>query len=262
MRGLVKQAISAITINMRRFILTIVTMLSLTSAQAAEDIQFLTHSLVNTYVDQAGDRRGEPHGGRRAFAVELMHAMMELRGQTHSIKEVPFKRGLLLTQTQDDYAFFSVNRTKKRESSVQWVGPFLTTVTHFYKNKGNPTSFTDLDASRKANGICVLRGNQHHTQLEDLGFENLNPNVSYANCVKMLVRNRVELIPLSDRSPALYKLEAEQLQRTAIKLSESSGYLALSKNIPEREAVQWQQALDQLKESGRYTELLELYLEP
>ncbi len=236
--------------------------MSLASAQAADKIQFLTHSLVNTYVDEAGNLRGEPHGGRRAFVVELMVAMMELRGQTHPIYEVPFKRGLYLTQTRDDYALFSVNRTEKRESSVQWVGPFLTTVTHFYKSRNNKTSFNDFDAARKANGICVLNGNQHHGQLEDRGFTNLVTNESYANCVKMLVLNRVELTPLSNRSPVLNDPEAEQLERTAIQLSESSGYLAMSKNIPAEEVALWQQALDQLKQSGRYAELLELYLKP
>ncbi len=257
-----KPANSAICNGMRCFCFTIALICSFASVQAADNIQFLTHSLVNTYVDEAGNLRGQPHGGRRAFVVELMHAMMELRGQQHPIQEVPFKRGLLLTQTRDDYALFSVNRTTKREDSMQWVGPFLTTVTHFYKHKSNTTRYTDLDAARKVKAICVLNGNQHHSQLTDLGFGNLYTNNSYAKCIEMLVRQRVQLTPLSSQSPKLHKIKAQELKRTGIKLSESSGYLALSKNIPPEEVAQWQQALDKLKASGYYNELLDRFLKP
>ena len=78
----------------------------------------------------------------------------------------------------------------------------------------------------------------------------------------MLLNRRVDLTPLSDKSPALLTTTAEHLQKTAIFLSQTSGYLAMSKNIPEKQVLIWQQALDQLKNSGRFAELEKRYLRP
>lgn len=37
-------------------------------------------------------------------------------------------------------------------------------------------------------------------------------------------------------------------------------YIALSKNIPSNEVLKWQNALDQLKASGKYNEILKKYI--
>jgi polar amino acid transport system substrate-binding protein len=49
------------------------------------------------------------------------------------------------------------------------------------------------------------------------------------------------------------------VQKTPVLLFMAEGYLAFSKNVPDDVVRQWQAALDQLKKSGKYDELVKVY---
>ena len=239
---------------------------AVTSVSSAElsQITFLTHSVDDqVYADEAGELRGKKHAGRRAFNVELIRAMMQGVGYAKTMQNMPFKRGLLLIQTNPGYALFNVNRTEKREKEMKWVGPLQSSVTHLYENKDYPTGVKNLEEAKGQESICVLRGNVHHRYFERQGFENIYLANSYASCVNMLSLGRVSMTPLSNLSQLVLNPQSSQttrLQKTAVKIMESEGYLAFSKETPDAMIRTWQAALDQLKDSGRYQELLELYL--
>jgi polar amino acid transport system substrate-binding protein len=171
----------------------------------------------------------------------------------------------MLVQSQAGHALFNVNRTPSRDGLVKWVGPLQTSITHLYENRRAPTGVTTLEEAKNVKSICVLRGNIHHRYLEKEGFENLFPANSYASCVQMLINQRADLTPLSNISaPALSSQPQEEkvLQETPVKLSESEGYLAFSPDTSDEVITTWQDALDQLKATGRYQELFNLYLKP
>jgi polar amino acid transport system substrate-binding protein len=227
-------------------------------------IKFLTHSIgEQTYVDQQGQLRGVKHGGRRAFNVELIRDMMLLKGQATKIEIVPFKRGLELVQSSPGYALFNVNRTEERESTVKWVGPIQSSTTHFYENRDAPTGVKSMEDAKHVESICVLRGNTHQRFLEERGFKNIYPANSYANCVDMLALKRVSMTPLSNLSTLIRSdsnSTASLLQKTPVQIMESKGYLAFSKETPDKVINEWQAALDSLVVSGRYDELVDEYL--
>lgn len=233
------------------------------SAQALS-IHFMTHSVgEQVFTDEAGGLRGKPHGGRRAFNVELVREMMQQLGQPSAIEIVPFKRGLELVQAEPGYALFNVNRTEAREQTLQWVGPLQRSTTHFYENKAAPTGIKDLDDAKTVGEICVLRGNVHHRFLENQGFENLYPANSYANCIDMLGLQRVSLTPLSNLSSLVRNTQspaAQFLQKTPVKVMDAEGYLAFSLQTPAEVVQAWQAAFDRLVASGRYDQLVEQYL--
>jgi len=230
----------------------------------AVPIKFLTHNVgEQTYLDKAGSLRGRKNGGRRAFNVELVREMMILMGQDTVLEVVPFKRGLQLVQSTPGYALFNVNRTERREGTVQWIGPIQTSVTHFYENKNAPSGIKTLEEAKHVDSICVLRGNVHHRFLEEQGFKNLYPANKYLNCVEMLNLQRVSITPLSNLSSLLRidkNPEAGLLQRTPVEVMESKGYLAFSKETPSEVVKAWQFVLDGLVKSGRYNELVEEFL--
>lgn len=234
------------------------------SSAWAEPIRFLTHSVgQQTYVDDSGVLRGKPHGGRRAFNVELVREMMQLVGIEAAIEVVPFKRGLQRVQSEPGYALFNVNRTPGRETTLRWVGPLQRSITHFYENRAAATGIHSLDDARKVSSICVLRGNVHHRFLEKHGFENIFPANSYANCIDMLALQRVTLTPLSDLSSISRDSQntaTQSLQKTPVKLMESEGYLAFSRETPMEVVAAWQAAFDHLVATGRYDELVSQYL--
>ncbi len=228
----------------------------------ASEIQFMTHSLKwEVYTDEKGEIRGKEHGGRRAFNVELVREMMILLKHPVHFMEVPFKRGFNLSQSKRNYAFFNVNRTPEREETVKWVGPLQSSITYFYELKNAMTGIQNFEDAKRVNSICVLNGNVHHKLLEKKGFTNIAPNSSYSACIKMLIRGRVNLTPLSNISSIIKDPEfSKVVQRTPVKLSDSKGYLVFNISTPDSVIQQWQETLDQIRQSGRYKQLVQQYL--
>lgn len=232
-------------------------------AREARPIKFLTHSLgEQVYMDDSGKLRGRPQGGRRAFYIELVREMMRIMAHPEEIEEVPLKRGLLLVQSGPGYALFNLNRTAERETTVKWVGPLQSSVTHFYENANAPTGIASLEDAKGVESVCVLRGNTHHRFLESQGFKNIFPANSYVSCIDMLVMGRVSVTPLSNLSTLARQQDPADrtLRKTPVKVMESEGYLVFSAETPDAVVKEWQAALDKVKGSGRYDELVELYL--
>ena len=246
-------------------LLLFVVISAISSDARATQTKFLTHSLgEQQHLDDKGELRGTEHGGRRAFYIELVREMMELMGHTKNIEEMPFKRALLLVQSNPGYALFNINRTEERENTLKWVGPLQSTVTYFYENSKAPTGIKSMNDAKRVASICVLRGNVHQRYLESHSFSNTYPANSYESCVRMLLLGRVSLTPLSNLSTLTRQPpepDSPGLQKTPVKLMESEGYLAFSKETPDEEVKEWQAVLDKLKASGRYDELMELYLD-
>lgn len=237
---------------------------SMIGQASAVELSVMTHSAGDQgYIDNKGFLRGKQHAGRRAFYIELVREMMQELDVVSPIEEVPLKRALFLLSSEPGYALFNLNRTAGREAKMKWVGPLHSSVTHFYENKNAPTGIQSFDDAQKVESICVLRENVHHRLLRKKGFTNIFPANSYVSCIHMLSMQRVKLTPLSNLSSIVLNKErllSSGLQKTAVKLSESQGYIAFSKSTPGEVIDRWQAALDKLKESGRYQQLIELYL--
>ena len=230
----------------------------------ASEIQFMTHNIEGkTYQNEKGELRGIKHAGRRAFNLELVREMMTLLDYPRDFIEVPFARGLLFVQNEQNYALFNVTRKPSRENKSKWVGPLQSDKAFFYELKAAPTHIRTLEDAKTVNGICVLNGNIHDEFLKEKGFVNLYRSHSYTSCFQMLALKRVTLTP-SSVLPLAQRLKdagisPQDVKRTAVFLFYTEGYLAFSKNIEDDVIHRWQNALDQLKESGKYNQLVQEY---
>ncbi len=230
----------------------------------AETLQFFTHNLKGqTYINKDGELRGKEHAGKRAFNVELVRKMMIRLGYPTKMKEVPFKRGFLDVQQQDNRALFNVSRTPAREKLVKWVGPLQVERDYFYEMKKRATGAKTLNDAKKVKSICVMNGGVHESTLKKHGFTNYTTNTSYVNCFKMLKLGRVNLTPSATSTVNSKITEAginpKEIIQTPVLLIESGGYLAFSKNVPQATIQKWQAALDSIKSSGEYKMLYEKY---
>jgi polar amino acid transport system substrate-binding protein len=189
--------------------------------------------------------------------------MMIQLNHSKDIKEIPFKRGLIQVQNNSNIAFFNVSRTSERENSVKWVGPLQQETDYFYELKTNPTGIKTLEDAKKVKNICVMLGSIHETILRKNNFTNIHTNHNYIGCFKMLKLGRVDLTPTSGRT-GLRTIERaglspDKVQQTPVVLLDSEGYLAFSKNIPDKIIKNWQDALDHIKSSGKYQQLYDQY---
>ena len=224
------------------------------------EITFMTHSTEDkVYLDEKGEMRGKPHEGRRAFAVEVVRAMMERVGRKDKrFLIVPFKRGLQQVQNGKNMALFNVFRRPNREHTVKWVGPLQEDISSLYEALNHPTDVTSLEEARKVDSICVLNGNYHHDYLMEKKFSNVVVNTSYANCFRMLIIGRVDLAALGDTAFSGL-IGTVGIPGTAVRpvaeIFRTTGYLIMSKNIPDPVIEQWQNALDELRSNGTYHRL-------
>jgi len=231
----------------------------------ATDIRFITHNVEDKfYIDHTGNIRGKANSGRRAFQIELIREMMAIVGHpSKKIEIFPFKRGLKTVLDSPNTAFFNIIRTPQRENKVKWVGPLLSNKIFLYEASNRPKGIKSLEQAKKVNLICVLNGSNYVQYLMGNGFTNIHLSNSHESCFRMLINGRVSLTVIAD-SGFLEVLRSTNTQTGAIQpsfeLLKNKSYLAMSKDITNSVIQQWQGALEQLKQTGRYDLLIQQYL--
>lgn len=222
----------------------------------------LTHSTGTEVHVVDGELVGKEHGGRRAYYVELVRALLaELRIPDHA-RDVPFARGLKWVTSEDEVAFFNVSRTPAREDLVRWVGPISHERDFLYHSATQTASLTRLlDGQHEP--ICVMNGNLHDQLLSSLKFSALTRARSFEHCVRILLAGRVRYLATAEEGlgPRLQAmaLPADALVRTEVMLQESGGFIALSPRTSDAELERWNVALDKLRREGVLERLRERY---
>ncbi|MBV8047318.1 MAG: transporter substrate-binding domain-containing protein [Paludibacterium sp.] len=248
---------------MKKPLALLLSLLALPPAHAA-DWQIYTHSLGDEARVDGTSLHGRAHGGKRAFYLELMRALLAELQLPDRIVEVPLDRGLWLVQHKDHVALFNLTRTPEREHAVQWVGPISYEVDRLYESARRPTHIRTL-AAAKSLPVCVLRDNVHDAILSRQGFVMLYRSDSYIDCFKMLDAGRVRLVASADldlrAKLAAADVAPSHIRATPAIIDKRSGFIVLSKQTPAAEVVRWRKALDRLKQDGRYQALYQRYMD-
>jgi ABC-type amino acid transport substrate-binding protein len=222
------------------------------------DWQIYTHSLGNQAGMRDGSLRGLPHGGKRAFYVELVRTLLHDLGRTEPIVEVPLARGLKLVQSRAHVVLFNLSRTPEREHLVHWIGPTLQETDYLYELSVRPTGIRTL-ADAASLPVCVLNGSSHDSLLSEQRFVQLQRANSYTGCFRMLAAGRVLLVASADSDLQSKLAEADvgtaEVTPSAVSLGQDRGYIALSLDTPPAEVERWRAALQQLSRDGRYQRL-------
>ncbi|WP_415881260.1 substrate-binding periplasmic protein [Neptuniibacter sp. QD34_54] len=237
------------------------------SDYARNNIQFLTHNLKKSvFKDYSGEIRGIEHAGRRAFNLELVRAMSDVRKLRFEPVEVPFLRGVDLVKQGPNYAIFNISRNEERENQFKWVGPLQSDSVQFFKNTRYPKQLTSYLEFTEEVRVCVLRGSRHEKILKAETPVLILVANSYNSCFRLLAEGRVDYTPVSLHEVSnVFKtsgVSEKIIKKTPIVLYRSEGYIAFSKQTPDEEIAEWQSALDQLKKDGEYDRLASQYLYP
>ncbi|NVJ99433.1 MAG: ABC transporter substrate-binding protein [Alphaproteobacteria bacterium] len=264
----------------KRFGKTCIAILFATSvfsiAVEADDIQFLTHAPAvgkATYIDDTGTLRGMPGGGRRAFLVELVNAMITERSSNAKITEVPFNRGKKLIENKTGYAFFNVMRNARRENRFKWVGPIYSLPTYFYSYQDSGEKISNVADARSAKAVCGIRGTNNISWLRRHGFRNIFEASSFDACLLLMIYGRVTLIQSAEVPEILLnrQVQGKQVLRfTGVANHDEllhdegvlKGYLAFNRGTKDSQIKAWQQALDSIKASDLYEQLRQEFLLP
>lgn len=204
-------------------------------------------------------------GQIKGFSVEIVQAMMRELKVSYPISVFPGPRAMMMLDRGRRTMFFSMIRTPERESSYKWIGPFGDQSIYFFKKKGSSLNIRTLEDAKKVEKVCSRNVGLVFNYLKAAGFTNLDTGVNPAGIYKKAVYNRCDLAIGEPVLGVVYWLKhsnipPDALERTSVKISESSLYMAASKDIPDEEITRWQQALDKLKKIGEYNRLFQKFL--
>ncbi|HFJ9761393.1 TPA: substrate-binding periplasmic protein [Pseudomonas aeruginosa] len=234
----------------------------LPAVSQAQHWRVYTHSVGNQGMLLDGQLHGREHGGKRAFYLELVHALLRDMGHPQAIEEVPLARGLLQLQQRNDVVLFNLSQTPERLTLARWVGPTLEETDALYESVRHPTGIHSLADARDL-PVCVLNGNTHDLALTAAGFSHIQRNNSYSSCFSMLAAGRVALVASADVGLAQKlsdaQVPASEVQVTAVRLGVDRGFIALSRGMPEAQVKQWRAALKRMLRDGRFQALYARY---
>lgn len=202
----------------------------------------------------------EQDGELRGVAPEVVREIQAMVGDTNPIHAAPWLRAYNQAQTDKMQALFAIVRIPKREKLFKWVGPIFGEGDYFFKLKGSDVSVESLEDARNVQRIGVRQDGYTHQTLESKGFQNLDVGPSYDSSYKKLVEGRVDLVLMGERTYYYMVkkagLDPNMFERTQFKFADSAAWLAFSSDVPDWLIEKWQNALDTLKATGKYDEIM------
>jgi len=181
-----------------------------------------------------------------------------------NIMVVPWARGYRATLAGGSSVLFSIARTAHREQLFHWVGPLATEKVYLYQRKESNLQIDSLDQARNVATIITTRDFPEHQYLQQLAFNNLHLTSKAVDNFRMLMGYRGELTVSGEYTVGFLLRKAgiprEKIARTNVMLFENVIYIALSKDIPLTEVARWQKALDRIKLSSSYVNIINKYI--
>jgi polar amino acid transport system substrate-binding protein len=182
----------------------------------------------------------------------LVREMAERLGEAPPIQFYPWTRALSMVGTQPRTLILPLTRTAEREASYRWLVKLYRQQFVFIALRGTAVNLDTLDALRDLR-IAVLRGSPNEGHLLGRNFKQVVPANSVLDMARMLERGMADAIYSGDAINlavlAEYGIPRAQLQLSK-PLDHGEIWLGGSLDIPESEAVLWQNAMKQLVRDG------------
>ncbi|USH02134.1 transporter substrate-binding domain-containing protein [Grimontia kaedaensis] len=205
------------------------------------------------------------NGKLTGLSVEIVREIFAIVEHPDDIELLPWARAFKETQRKENRILFSMSRTKAREPMFKWVGPLVEDRVSFFCRKDGKVDIQSLDDAREVSSILVTRGFPETDFLQAQEFNNLHMTNSPTQSFTMLAMGRGDLAPIGEFA---YKsmiqksdIAPDAIEKTDITLFNIQLYIAFSKNTSDEEIARWQAALDQVKASGKYAEIISKYSE-
>lgn len=212
----------------------------------------------------------EDNGRITGINAELTSLMCEAADIRCELKMYPWTRAFNLTRSTINSGLVSTSRSPSRENLFNWVGPLASDKTFLYKLKSREDiqASTIEDATKYSVGI--QRNDIYTSVLADLGFKMASNvmNFSYKNDeIDLFLAGKIDLI-VSSNLTLRYALQGkEKSSESVVPLIElpvdqlSGNFLAMNKETDAALVKRLQKALDELKHSGRFNELVTQFTE-
>lgn len=200
------------------------------------------------------------------FSTEIVEKILEIIDKDYEIRLYPSMRSSHLLNNRPKTIMFSLFRTPEREPLYKWIGPLIDASIYFYKRKGDRREITSLDDIKKVDTIACRHAGLIPSLLLRKGFTNLDMTATTSLPIyRKLLIGRCDIAVSDIDLGVRYHLKSLNLklddvfEKLPIPIFEAGLYIACSKDISDSETEQWQLALETLKNSGIYDQILQKY---
>ena len=203
------------------------------------------------------------NGQVKGLSVDVLHMVWErLHLQEQSIEVLPWARAYELASHQPGTVLFTVARTPERAALFRWAGPIASARVVLIAKKSRKIRISSID---RLGGYCIgtVRGDVAHTLLSPYLNECTLEAVSdMKQNIRKLLEDRLDLVAYEEHSwPALSKrlgVDPNQFESVFL-LRETPIYFAFHPDTPAETVAAFQQALDAVKATPRFAELMRAY---
>lgn len=135
-------------------------------------------------------------------ATDKIRELMARTGTDYQIDLLPWKRALMMAQTQPHTCVYSTSRTPEREARFKWVGPTDEAEWQFWGRADHSFPLNTMDDARKLR-IGTYLGDARDEYLRSHGFNVDAVNNDAVNPHKLLL-NRIDLWAVGIRNGATF----------------------------------------------------------
>ncbi len=228
----------------------------LASAQSLENLTYLTEEYYPFNYTESDKIKG--------FSADILRLVWDRLGvPRQKIESMPWARAYDRVQIEPATVLFSMARTPEREAMFRWAGPILTVRFVLIAKKEKHITITDL-TQLAGFSIGTMREDISDTILAPYGSKNtIEALADMRQNVKKLREDRLDMIAYEEKSwphmLARIGLDPNDFE-TILVLKETPIYYAFHRNTPLEMIARFQQALDAIKDSAAYDNLLNKYL--
>ncbi len=195
----------------------------------------------------------DSHGRLTGYATDIVRALQKISGDRSHIQLMPESRALLTASRQPNVLLYGFSRTLEREHNYHWIMPLARKKWVLYMRSDDPQQLQHLNDARALESIGVVRGDVREEWLLAQGFTNLQSSSSHAQNLARLGSRRLNAIAFEPQGMQYLLREAGVATaeyRAALHFFETEVWLLMSRQSPASEVARWQQAAQQLQQSG------------
>lgn len=202
------------------------------------------------------------HNQPAGFSVELLQLIWkDLKHTPESVEVIPWARGFYLTQIQKNTALFATSRTAKRENLFKWVCPInqsdVVLIGDYHLKEHQPIQIEKLKIGVVRSDIAEEVLANHSIQPKELVKTR-----SVEQLIRLLQNQKVDAIAMFSAvgytTMRYMNLDAAKYPILE-KLYEQQDCFAFNKQTDDRIITSYQEALNHVRKSSEYKELLSRY---
>lgn len=212
----------------------------------AQDVQvFTVNEPPANYINGAGAAEG--------YVVDIVNLLQKKVGNRSKVIFLPEARALEMVKETPNVLFFSLSKTVPREENYHWIGQVMSKKWQVYALESNDITINNLRDLENLYSIGIVRGDVREEWLQSQNFTNLHSVTQHNQNILRLLMGRVPVIVYEEQGLAYFSHEMGidfTLFKPVYTLRQSAVYIVMSKATPTHIVKLWQDAFEQLTQSG------------